>query len=38
VPVLYGAAARSNYVVAIGGKKLQFSVPAAGWATVKHKP
>ena len=29
VAVLYSAAASSNYVVAIGGKKLQFSVPAA---------
>jgi glucosylceramidase len=38
VVVLYSAAARSNYVVAIGGKKLQFSVPAGGWATVKYKP
>jgi hypothetical protein len=24
--------------VAIGGKKLQFSIPAGGWATVKYKP
>jgi len=38
VAVLYSAAARSDTVVAIGGKKLQFSVPAAGWATVKYKP
>lgn len=38
VAVLYSAAAKSNYVVAIGGKKLQFAVPAAGWATVKYKP
>ena len=38
VAVLYSAAARSDYVVAIGGKKLQFSVPASGWATVKYKP
>ena len=38
VAVLYSAAAKSNYVVAIGGKKLQFSVPASGWATVKYAP
>jgi hypothetical protein len=38
VAVLYSAAAKSNYVVAMGGKKLQFSVPAAGWATVRYKP
>ena len=38
VAVLYSAAAKSNYVVAMGGKKLQFSVPAGGWATVKYKP
>jgi glucosylceramidase len=38
VTVLYSAAARSNYVVAMGGKKLQFSVPASGWATLKYTP
>jgi len=38
VAVLYSAAAKTNYVVAMGGKKLQFSVPAAGWATVRYKP
>jgi len=38
VAVLYSAAAKSNTVVAIGGKKLQFSVPASGWATVKYVP
>jgi hypothetical protein len=25
-------------VVSIGGKKLQFAMPGAGWATVKYKP
>jgi len=30
--------ANANYIVSIGGKKLQFSMPAAGWATVKYKP
>ncbi len=38
VAVVYSAAARSDYVVAMGGKKLQFSVPAGGWATVTYKP
>jgi len=31
-------AANANYVVAIGGKKVQFAMPANGWATVKVKP
>jgi len=31
-------AANAAYVVAIGGKKLQFAMPANGWATVKVKP
>jgi glucosylceramidase len=30
--------ANNNYVVAIGGKKLQFAMPGSGWATVKYKP
>jgi glucosylceramidase len=30
--------ANNNYVVAIGGKKLQFAMPASGWATVKYRP
>jgi glucosylceramidase len=38
VAVLYSPAARSDYVVAIGGKKLRFAVPASGWATVKYRP
>jgi len=25
-------------VVAIGGKKFSFAMPAQGWATVKYKP
>ena len=29
---------RLGYVVAIGGKKLQFAMPGNGWATVKFKP
>jgi glucosylceramidase len=31
-------AANNNYVVSIGGKKLQFAMPNNGWATVKYKP
>ncbi len=31
-------AANSAYVVSIGGKKLQFSMPASGWATVVYAP
>jgi len=35
VAVMYNSgAANSNYVVSIGGQKLQFSMPASGWATV----
>jgi glucosylceramidase len=30
--------ANNSYVVAIGGKKLQFAMPGSGWATVKFKP
>jgi hypothetical protein len=31
-------AANSSYVVSIGGKNLQFAMPASGWATVKYTP
>jgi glucosylceramidase len=31
-------AAIDNFVVAIGGKKLQFAMPANGWATVRYTP
>ena len=37
VAVMHSTSANSSYVVAIGGKKLQFSMPV-GWATVKYKP
>jgi glucosylceramidase len=30
--------ANANYVVALGGKRFQFAMPGAGWATVKYKP
>jgi len=39
VAVMFNSgAANANYVVAIGGKKLQFAMPANGWATLKVKP
>jgi len=38
VAVVYSASAKSNNMVAIGGKNLQFSIPAGGWATIKYKP
>jgi glucosylceramidase len=31
-------AANDNFIVAIGAKKLQFAMPANGWATVKYTP
>jgi glucosylceramidase len=37
VAVMYSKTAKSNYIVKIGGKLLQFSMPADGWATVKFK-
>jgi glucosylceramidase len=39
VAVVYNSGAANNaYVVAFGEKKLQFSMPASGWATVLYKP
>jgi glucosylceramidase len=39
VAVLYNSGAANNsYVVAIGGKKFSFAMPASGWATVKYRP
>jgi glucosylceramidase len=39
VAVMFNSGATNgNYVVAIGGKKFQFSMPGNGWATVKYKP
>jgi len=34
VTVMYNSGAAKSYIVAVGGKKLQFQMPAAGWATV----
>jgi glucosylceramidase len=36
VAVVYAASAKTNYIVSVAGKKLQFSMPA-GWATIKYK-
>jgi len=39
VAVMFNSgAANASYVVAIGGKKYSFAMPANGWATVKVKP
>ena len=39
VAVMFNSGSANNsYVVAIGGKKLQFAMPASGWATVKLAP
>jgi glucosylceramidase len=34
VTVMYNSGAAKMYVVAVGGKKLQFQMPSAGWATI----
>jgi len=39
VAIMYNSgAANSSYSVAIGGKTLQFAMPASGWATVRYVP
>ncbi len=38
VAVVFSTAAKSDFTVAIGGKKLAFAIPAGGWATVKYTP
>jgi glucosylceramidase len=39
IVTLYNSgAANPSYVVAMGGKKLQFAMPSNGWATLKYKP
>jgi glucosylceramidase len=39
VAVVYNSGtANSRFIVATGGKKLQFAMPASGWATVKYTP
>jgi glucosylceramidase len=34
VTVLYNSGAAKTYLVAVGGKRLQFQMPSGGWATV----
>jgi glucosylceramidase len=39
VAIMFNSGAANNsYVVSIGGKKLQFAMPASGWATIKYAP
>jgi glucosylceramidase len=38
VAVIYNSGAAKTFTVALGGKTLQFPMPAAGWATVNYKP
>ncbi len=39
VAVMFNSgAANNNYVVSLGGKKLQFAMPGSGWATIRYKP
>lgn len=38
VAVLYSQQAKDKFVVSLGGKKVEFNMPAGGWATVKVKP
>ena len=39
VAVMFNSGQANNaYVVAIGGRRLQFAMPGNGWATVKFKP
>jgi glucosylceramidase len=34
VTILYNSGAAKSYLVAVGGKKLQFQMPSGGWATI----
>ncbi len=34
VTIMYNSGSAAPYVVSVGGKKLQFSMPSNGWATV----
>ena len=38
VTVMYNSGAASTYTLAVGGKKLQFAMPANGFATVVYVP
>ncbi|HZL20077.1 MAG TPA: glycoside hydrolase family 30 beta sandwich domain-containing protein [Polyangia bacterium] len=38
VTVMYNSGAAATYILAVGGQKLQFSMPSNGWATVDYVP
>jgi hypothetical protein len=38
IAVMYSSGAAKMTTAPIGGKKLQFSMPGNGWATVNHQP
>jgi glucosylceramidase len=38
ITVIYNSGGAATYIVAVGGKKLQFAMPANGWATVDYIP
>jgi O-glycosyl hydrolase len=38
VTVMYNSGSSATYIVSVGGKKLQFSMPGNGWATVDYVP
>src|SRR5665213_593339 len=38
VAVMYNSGSATTYTLSVGGKKLQFAMPASGWATVDYVP
>ncbi len=38
VTAMYNSGAASTYTLAVGGQKLQFAMPANGFATVVYVP
>ena len=38
VTVMYNSGSAATYTLSVGGKKLQFAMPANGWATVDYVP
>jgi O-glycosyl hydrolase len=38
VTVMYNSRAAATYTLAVGGTKLQFAMPANGWASVDYVP
>jgi glucosylceramidase len=38
VTIMFNSGSATNYILAVGGKKLQFAMPANGWATVDYVP